>query len=241
VAPPIVYASQALTRQFTGTKAVAANVIVSATATLRHNNMNGGSGALGTINPPGWSTGACPAHHNRGHLIGNAIGGPGGDAQNLVTLVSGTNHPIMYEYEDYLKRFVLLQTSHAREPFSYKVECDYAANAYSLTPGFPVPGATGNPFCLFPAPARLALSVTDAANTAVTIAELLAAAGIVWSVPKLQGFYTTSMIGERLIIPNGVFKNYTGAVHVQNQCWAVTHDPLLLLTDATNYSGALGY
>jgi hypothetical protein len=51
-------------------------------------------GPSGSITPPGWLRGDCPSHHNRGHLIGNAVGGSATESKNLVTLTAGTNHPI---------------------------------------------------------------------------------------------------------------------------------------------------
>ncbi len=239
MAPPIVYATTQLTMAFPNVNQVQATVVTNASATLRHNNMTGGSGASSTINPPGWGSGTCPMHHNRGHLIGNALGGPGNVANNLVTLVSGTNHPIMYDYEAYVRIFVA--NNALREPFTYLVECDYSATNYTLTPGFTVPGAAGNPFCLFPCPAGLALSLRDTTGTSVTINELVTAAGQQWSVSKLQNFYTMMMSGEKLLIPNGVFKQYGAQAHFTNNCWSVTHAANVLGTDATNYATTLGY
>lgn len=82
--PPIAYTNANMTLAVAGKNIVTANVVTSASATLLHNNMNGGSGPSAAILPAGWSSGDCPAHHNRGHLIGNHLGGPGNVANNLV-------------------------------------------------------------------------------------------------------------------------------------------------------------
>ena len=239
MAPPIAYTTANVTLGFPNVKAVTANVVTSAKATLRSNNMTGGSGASSAINPPGWGGGTCPIHHNRGHLIGNNLGGPGNVANNLVTLVAGTNHPIMYDYEYMVRQYVI--NNSGSEPFEYLVECTYGTTDYTLTPGFTVPGAAGNPFCLFPCPAAMYLSLKDNANTSITINDLVTAAGQQWSVQKLQQFYTVMMVGEKLFIPNGVFKQYGGQTHYTNDCWSVTHDSTVLGPDATNYKNSLGY
>lgn len=236
MAPPIAYATTQLTIAFPNVTPVTATVVTSAKATLQHNNMTGGSGADNSINPPGWGGGVCPVHHNRGHLIGNNLGGPGNVANNLVTLVAGTNHPIMYDYEALVRGFVLNNAQ--REPFEYLVECTYGANDYTLTNGFTVPGAAGNPFCLFPAPSILLLSLKDKNNTSVTINDLV---GGSWDQQRLLNFYTTSMVGEKLKILNGVFKGYTGHVHTTNNCWSVIHDANVLGPAALQYATNLGY
>ncbi|HEX8411910.1 MAG TPA: DNA/RNA non-specific endonuclease [Thermoanaerobaculia bacterium] len=236
MAPPIAYTTANVTLGFPNVKAVTANVVTSAKATLRSNNMTGGSGASGSINPPGWGGGICPIHHNRGHLIGNNLGGPGNVANNLVTLVAGTNHPIMYDYEYMVRDFVL--NNSGREPFEYLVECTYGTTDYTLTPGFTVPGAAGNPFCLFPAPAVLLLSLKDTNGTSITINNLV---GGSWNQQRLSQFYTHMMVGEKLKVLNGVFKEYSGHTHYTNNCWSVTHDATVLATGATNYATGLGY
>ncbi len=52
----------------------------------------------------------------------------------------------MYEFEDAVRRYVL---ANGGIQFVYTVECDY--DGYQATAGIPIPGAGGNPFCLFPA------------------------------------------------------------------------------------------
>jgi hypothetical protein len=89
--PSIVYKTASFTQQWV--KPVSAEVVISAVASLTSTNMTGGSGPDGSILPPGWGGGSCPTHHNRGHLIGNKLGGPGNEKKNLVTLTAGTNHP----------------------------------------------------------------------------------------------------------------------------------------------------
>jgi hypothetical protein len=42
-----------------------------AKAILTSTNMTGGSGPSQSIYPPGFVSGGCPQHHQRGHLIGN--------------------------------------------------------------------------------------------------------------------------------------------------------------------------
>ena len=239
MAPPIAYATANVTLAVPGKNQVTATVVTSATATLRHNNMTGGSGPSGDIHPPGWGHGSCPIHHNRGHLIGNHLGGPGNVANNLVTLVSGTNHPFMFDYEKLVRAYVA--ATPAREPFTYLVECSYASSEYSATPGFPVPGAAGNPFCLFPAPGRLRLSLTDTHGTAVTLNELATASTQEFTSNYIQQLYTHMMVGEKMQLLNGVLKAYGSQAHITNDCWAVTHDPNVLLTAATNYANDLGY
>lgn len=174
-------------------------------------------------------------HHQRGHLIGKALGGPGNDAQNLVTLVAGTNHPFMYDYEAAVKSFVIANP--ARAPFSYTVRCNYDQGQYISSAGFPYYGAAGNPFCLWPAPAMLLLSVIDAFGAAVRINDLFPT----MTAADVASFQATMMLGPEICILNGIYKNYTGATHVANQCWAVTHSPALLLPAATAYAHDLNH
>ncbi len=134
-----VFTKSAISR--TWVNKVTVTVVTKATVVLNSTNLGGGSGPSNLINPPGWLDGSCPAHHNRGHLIGNALGGKGDDADNLVTLTSGTNHPFMYEFEDAVKRFVL---AHPGVDFQYEVECNYDKENYTALTGYDIPGASGN-------------------------------------------------------------------------------------------------
>ena len=216
--PPVIYSSGTISNG-----RMTAAVPISAIAELRHNNMNGGTPPSQTIQPPGWWKGTCPAHHNRGHLIGNQLGGSGVDPRNLVTLVAGTNHPIMFEFEDMVYRYV--RAHPLDEPFDYMVTCDYSQQSYDQTSGFPYPGAAGNPFCLFPAPAALLLTLRDRHK----------------NYPLTGNIPPQMRITNFLMIPNGVYKAYSGGAHVTRNCWSVTHTAALLLQDAIDYAQHLGY
>lgn len=234
--PPIQYASAVRSWTRPNGTIMSQTVPISAQATLQPNNMTGGSAPAPALTPPGWGSGTCPMHHNRGHLIGNALGGPGNDVRNLVTLVAGTNHPFMYDYEAAVKNFV---TAHAaRAPFTYHVFCDYDQNLYSACEGFPhLYGGAGNPFCLWPTPARLRIGLTDTNNHVVGIQELFPT----WSATDVANFQTHMMTGGMVIILNGIFKLYQSIVHVTNQCWAVTQDPHVLQAAAGQYAQLLGH
>lgn len=233
--PPILYGNTLVSWQRPDGSTMQQQVPSWASAQLTPTNMSGGSGPDASITPPGWGTGVCPMHHQRGHLIGQALGGPGNDARNLVTLVSGTNHPFMYDYEAAVKSFVAANVT--RAPFTYTVACSYDASFYMATPGFPYYGVAGNPFCLWPAPAVILLSLVDAVGTAVDVAELFPH----WAPADVANFKLNMMIGGAIAILNGVYKNYNGAVHVANGCWAVTHDAAALLPAATAYAHALNH
>lgn len=225
--PPINYTTQTITRQWN--QAVTATVTTRAVATLTSTNMTGGSGPSSSIYPPGWGSGSCPTHHNRGHLIGNHLGGPGNDANNLVTLTAGTNHPFMYEFEYAVRQYVI---ANAGANCTYTVECDY--NDYQLTQGFAIPGAGGNPFCLFPAPASLTLSLQNGGPVS------LGTLGAYFPTPPNLGaaaHYTS------LYIPNGGYKLYQGAAHTANTCWSVVQNAhsLTIQTNATQYARDLGH
>ncbi|HEX8409525.1 MAG TPA: DNA/RNA non-specific endonuclease, partial [Thermoanaerobaculia bacterium] len=169
--PPVKYEQMRKTFVAEGYKPLSETVTIHAVATLKSNNMNGGSGPLGTIRPPGWHDGGCPSHHNRGHLVGNAVGGSGAEPKNLVTLVAGTNHPIMYSFESIVKKYV---TNKPGDKFYYVIWARYSG--YTLTPGFPIAGAAGNPFCLFPAPHRLLLALRDSNHRDIPIDMLMTTA-----------------------------------------------------------------
>ena len=228
--PPIVYNSASLTLTVKG-KSVTAIVVTSATATLTSTNMTGGSGPDGKILPPGWGGGSCPAHHNRGHLIGNHLGGPGDEKDNLVTLTAGTNHPFMYEYEDAVRRCVLANPGTS---FTYTVECIY--DGYQETPGFAIPGASGNPFCLFPAPAGLMLSL-------IRMGKYMTLKEVCDYLPTPPTDLGTAGLYIKLPIANGGYKLYSGATHTANTCWSVVQDAhsATVQTAANDYAKALGW
>jgi hypothetical protein len=227
-----VFTKSAISR--TWVNKVTATVVTKATVVLNSTNMGGGSGPSNLINPPGWLDGSCPAHHNRGHLIGNALGGKGDDADNLVTLTSGTNHPFMYEFEDAVKRFVLACPG---IDFQYEVECNYDKENYTALTGYDIPGAGGNPFCLFPAPAFLTLSLkkNQVLQSLQTISGYL---------PKPPPDLGTLAAVTSLRIPNGGYKLYSGATHTLSNCASVATDPSNnagLKLAAKNYAKALGH
>ncbi|MEZ4330070.1 MAG: DNA/RNA non-specific endonuclease [Polyangiales bacterium] len=66
------------------------------TALVTPQDLGTGTAANGSIRPPGWEGGLHPHHHNRAHLLGNALGGSGDEPRNLITMTSGSNHPHMY-------------------------------------------------------------------------------------------------------------------------------------------------
>jgi len=224
--PQIAYTPSSITKKWQ--QAVTATVITKATAILTSTNMTGGSGPSSGIFPPGWGDGACPTHHNRGHLIGNHLGGPGDEPQNLVTLTAGTNHPFMYEFEDAVRRYVL---ANAGSQFVYTVECEY--DGYQATSGFPIPGAGGNPFCLFPAPNALKLSLQG--NGPILLGEL------VKHLPKPPMDLGAAAYYTSLYVPNGGYKFYTGAAHTANSCWSVVQDAhsSTIQTNAASYARKL--
>jgi hypothetical protein len=123
-------------------------------AILKKGQMDGGQKA--TINPIGFVNGICPYHHQRGHLIGNDLGGKN-DRRNLVTLTDGSNHPAMYAMERIVKKIV--EDGKGRE-FDYVVIADYDINLYQKCQNG-VRGAAGNPFCTPPdVPAQLRIGLT---------------------------------------------------------------------------------
>jgi hypothetical protein len=135
-------------------KVLKSKVLTSATAQLSKKTMGGGSDASQNMYPPGWYSGGCPTHHQRGHLVGNTLGGTGDSCDNLVTLTAGTNHPFMYALEGKIKRYVEDNPGQ----FMYEITCHY--DGYTLVKiaeGFVVPCAVGNPLCLFPSPSGLTL------------------------------------------------------------------------------------
>jgi RHS repeat-associated protein len=70
-----------------------------ATALVTPADAGTGTDANPAIRPPGFEGGGHPAHHERGHLIPNRLGGDGNDPRNLVTVTGGSNHPGMANVE----------------------------------------------------------------------------------------------------------------------------------------------
>ncbi|MEM6635256.1 MAG: DNA/RNA non-specific endonuclease [Pseudomonadota bacterium] len=176
-------------------------VPVKATATLTAANLAQGSGPQN--DPPGFVSGDCPEHHQRGHIIGNQLGGPGKNP-NLVTLSEGTNHPVMAEFEAAVREKVQA-SAHA---LTYQVDILYDEASYSGTADGRW-GVLGNPFCLFPAPSSLLLSLYYTDVNGVVQHPLLS---------RLPDF---GRQGNALIVPNGIYKFHYGSQrHVKAGCWA---------------------
>ncbi len=133
------------------------SVLTKATARLKADTISGGTGPDGSLKPMGWYSGDCPTHHQRGHLVGNALGGTGDSLDNLVTLTAGSNHPFMYAIERVVNRYV---RSKPLQAFHYEVTCGYSDYVLvEIAKGFWVPTVGNNPMCLFPAPASLTISL----------------------------------------------------------------------------------
>jgi len=190
-----------------------AEVLISVTALLRHDNMNTGSGPNPNLRPLGFVRGDCPHHHQRGHMIGNNLGGSGQTLENLVTLTEGTNHPFMYEYEESVRKYV---GSHMGSSFVYEVQAVYDEGKY-LRVERPVPqnavagsthGACGNPYCDFPCPAELHLHFKETLTPTYPLAHLIPLG---------------SRVGNAAGILNGIYKFHNVSTrHVAGQCWAVS-------------------
>jgi len=136
-------------------KLLTCKAVTLATAMLSRATLAGGSDPDQNLKPPGWCSGGCPTHHQRGHLVGNTLGGQGDTYDNLVTLTAGSNHPFMFAIEGKIKRYVC---EHSDQSFMYEVQCHYSDYIMvEIAQGFFVPCAATNPFCLFPAPAGLTL------------------------------------------------------------------------------------
>jgi hypothetical protein len=216
-------------------------LISKANATLKGGTKYNGT-EPGSSKPPGYSPvkfpGKCPTHHQKGHLIAASLGGNGSDKENLVTLTGGSNHPIMYEFEKKVHDYILTEEA-AGKSFTYSVECVYDPQAYTRTefPKFKgYPAAAGNPFCLFPAPAKLKLSLStggECVTKKVLDLSLLSEAGI-------ESLVEQQAEDGALLILNGVYKR-PGTSHTQD-CWAMTNQlegPVL--KDATDYAKDSGY
>lgn len=206
-----------ITPTYTATSVSVGGVSVSvphtAEATLTSSNMTGGSGPSASIKPPGFVSGVCPHHHQRGHLIGNHLGGSGTEAKNLVTLTEGSNHPFMYEYEkmvyDHVKK-------NAGTSFTYRVTACYDTAKYHQAPTAPggaSHGALSNPYCPLPCPESLVIDFyyTDTSGTKVYPLEV--------NCFDSNGF--SSKYKGPVHIPNGGYKFHEGSIsHIQNGCWA---------------------
>jgi DNA/RNA non-specific endonuclease len=188
-------------------------VLVSNTTLLTHNNMNGGTGPSNNLTPKGFVSGVCPHHHQRGHLIGNKLGGSGQTINNLVTLTEGTNHPFMYDYEDAIHLYV---GNHIGQQFVYQVEAFYDENQYTavqkaIPPGAAAGsafGAAGNPYCDFPCPSHIQITFKEAMNEVYPTAHLIPMG---------------SRVGNAAKILNGIYKfHQASAKHIAGKCWAVT-------------------
>jgi hypothetical protein len=182
---------------------VTATVVTNVWANLTSTNMTGGTGPEG-YDPPGFVTGLCPNHHQRGHCVGNKIGGRGIEG-NLVTLSNGSNHPIMYEFEAWVYEYVRSQPG---VTFYYEVQCRYRANGYTnapLAPGGAALGASGNPYCPFPCPESLLIFFHDG-NGGYPLN---------WKIP------VEAKEGNAVIIKNGIYKFHEGSPkHVAQGCYA---------------------
>jgi len=203
---------------------VTATVVTSAETTLTSVNTTGGSGPSGTILPPGFVTGLCPNHHQRGHLIGNQVGGPGTVADNLVTMTEGTNHPVMFEFEDMVFKHV---KANPGVTFNYKAIARYDSSRYLTAPaaiGGATHGAANNPYCPFPCPESFEIHFTRnvkgqivypiSVNTMVTEPYVDN-----FGQPQVQSYYV--QVQAPVVFTNGVYKFHEGSPkHVANQCWA---------------------
>ncbi|MCC5072294.1 DNA/RNA non-specific endonuclease [Xanthomonas campestris] len=180
---------------------------LSATATLKFNNMSGGE--VAKLNPPGFVSGGCPHHHQRGHLIGNTLGGKN-EMENLVTLTDGSNHPAMFAVERIVKKYVL---AHKATTFTYTVEVCYSN--YSLGPeGYS--GALGNRYCNDPCPSHLLIGLVDDTSGF----EVFSNSQVFddYDDPGLSvAFFKHHMDGNKIKIMNGMYKQHsTLHVHTTN-------------------------
>jgi hypothetical protein len=158
-------------------------------------------------------SGDCPHHHQRGHLIGNKLGGSGQTINNLVTLTEGTNHPFMYEYEEYIYLHV---KNRIGDTFVYQVEAFYDESQYTNVQK-PIPagaspgstfGAAGNPYCDFPCPSHILITLKDSIKNEYPTAHLIPLG---------------SQVGNAAKILNGIYKfHQISTRHIAGKCWAVT-------------------
>jgi hypothetical protein len=183
-----------------------------AKAILTSTNMTGGTGPAQSIRPPGFQSGDCPHHHQRGHLIGNKLGGSGTDERNLVTLTEGTNHPVMYEFEAMVYEKV---KSNPGIEFTYEVTARYDATRYftaQIVVGGAAMGAASNPYCPMPCPESLQIDFFYAESPGHLVYPL--------PIPISTGEGLAYHAGP-LLIPNGVYKFHEGSPkHVSKNCWA---------------------
>ena len=191
---------------------VSVTVPLYAKAKLTSTNMTGGSGPDQSLLPPGFVSGMCPQHHQRGHLIGNKLGGSGTDLRNLVTLTEGTNHPIMYEYEamvyDYVKKNPGIE-------FIYQVTAQYEPSRYlpvQVAPGGATTGAANNPYCPMPCPESLRIDFFYAETPGKLYYPL---------IYRVLNEHGEGWESGPLYILNGVYKFHEGSPkHVAQGCWA---------------------
>jgi hypothetical protein len=183
-----------------------------AKAVLTSTNMTGGSGPDQSILPPGFFSGGCPTHHQRGHLIGNKLGGSGTDPQNLVTLTEGTNHPVMYEFEAMVYDYV---RSRPNREFIYQVTAQYDPSRYLPAPpaiGGAQKGAAQNPYCPMPCPESLRIDFFYPDSPGQLVYPLI--------FPISTGSGIAYTDGPLYVI-NGVYKFHEGSPkHVAQACWA---------------------
>jgi hypothetical protein len=218
------------------------NVLVRVEAKLTKNTIGGGSSPDSSLYPLGWSSGSCPTHHQRGHLVAKSLGGSGGILGNLVTLTGGTNHPFMYAIETRVKRLVV---NNPKSSYMYIVKCNYDDyQDVEIAPGFTVPCAMGNPFCLFPAPSGLSISlrhwIGGGPGAFITLGELCSK----FDDPEASIGPANSGATE-WHIPNGGYKLNSSHRHTAQYCAATSRfDPRNNLAQRQaflNYAKHLGY
>jgi hypothetical protein len=139
----------------------------------------------------------------------------------------------MYEFEEAVKKFVLANQG---VDFQYEVVCNYEKASYTALDGYDIPGASGNPFCLFPAPAFLDLSL----KKNQTLQSLAAIAAF---LPKPPDDLGTMAAVTSLRVANGGYKLYSGTSHFAANCASV--NDLSTNADLKNkaklYARALGH
>lgn len=114
-----------------------------------------GTAASSAIHPPGFVSGNAPHYHHRGHLIARALGGPGNDNRNLVTLTDGTNVAVMGEIERVAREINRV----AGQTFRYYVEAKY-----DYPGSYP---CVGNPYAPFPVPSSVLVRISHLDGTAL--------------------------------------------------------------------------
>lgn len=85
---------------------------------------------------------AHPYHHERGHLIGQQLGGDGANPANLVGLSDGTNAPLMADIEALCRQLIV--DNGAGASVGLEVEVDWTNEYYNGPPAAPwVQGMVG--------------------------------------------------------------------------------------------------